>query len=70
VIPSLREWYEEYGPQGLIVIGNHFPEFSYEKELDLLKQATRKLEVTYPVARIMTGEPGALIIIVTGQRCT
>jgi hypothetical protein len=51
VIPSLRGWYEEYGPQGLVVIGNHFPEFSYEKELDLLKQAMRKLEVTYPVAQ-------------------
>ena len=50
MIPSLRGWYEQYGPQGLVVIGNHFPEFSYEKELDLLKQAMRKLEVTYPVA--------------------
>lgn len=51
MIPSLRGWHEEYGPQGLVVIGNHFPEFSYEKELDLLKQAMRKLEVTYPVAQ-------------------
>lgn len=47
----MRGWHEEYGPQGLVVIGNHFPEFSYEKELDLLKQAMRKLEVTYPVAQ-------------------
>jgi thiol-disulfide isomerase/thioredoxin len=51
VIPSLRGWYEEYGSQGLVVIGNHFPEFSYEKELGSLKQAIRRLEVTYPVAQ-------------------
>jgi hypothetical protein len=35
----------------LVVIGNHYPEFSYEKELDLLKQALVRLNVDYPVAQ-------------------
>lgn len=51
MIPSLREWYDNYGSQGLVVIGNHYPEFSYEEDLDNLKQAVRDLEVEYPVAQ-------------------
>jgi len=30
----LREWHEQYGSQGLVVIGNHYPEFDYERDLD------------------------------------
>jgi len=37
VIPSLRGWQDKYGDQGLVVIGNHYPEFSYERDLDNLK---------------------------------
>ncbi len=51
MIPSLREWYYEYGEQGLVVIGNHYPEFAYEAELENLKQAIIDLDVPYPVAQ-------------------
>jgi hypothetical protein len=51
VIPSLREWHEEYSPQGFTVIGNHYPEFNYEADLGLLRQAIRDLDVPYPVAQ-------------------
>lgn len=51
MIPSLREWHETYGPQGLVVIGNHYPEFSYEADLDNLKAAVERLGVPYPVAQ-------------------
>lgn len=37
--------------QGLVVIGNHYPEFGYEEDLDNLKDAIRRLEITYPVAQ-------------------
>jgi peroxiredoxin len=50
VIPSLRGWYQEYKEQGLVVIGNHFPEFDYEADLDNLKQALSDLDIPYPVA--------------------
>jgi hypothetical protein len=39
VIPSLREWHEEYGDQGLVVIGNHYPEFNHEADLENLMAA-------------------------------
>jgi len=51
VIPSLREWHKTYNPQGLVVIGNHYPEFSYEEDLDNLKQAVEELEISYAVAQ-------------------
>ena len=34
-----------------MVIGNHFPEFDYEKDLNNLKQALVNLEVPYPVVQ-------------------
>jgi hypothetical protein len=51
VIPSLREWHAKYGEQGLVVIGNHYPEFPYEGDLDNLKEAIRELGVPYAVAQ-------------------
>jgi len=34
-----------------VVIGNHYPEFGYEEDLDNLKEAIVRLEVPYPVAQ-------------------
>lgn len=47
----MREWHKTYGPQGLVVIGNHFPEFSYEADFGNLKDAVRRLDIPYPVAQ-------------------
>ena len=35
--------------QGLVVIGNHSPEFSFEKERKNVEQAMKRLGVNYPV---------------------
>lgn len=51
VIPALEEWYQKYQDQGLVVIGNHYPEFSHERDLDNLKQAVKELGISYPVAQ-------------------
>jgi thiol-disulfide isomerase/thioredoxin len=51
VLPSLRGWHEEYADQGLVIIGNHYPEFSYEEDLDNLKQAVNDLDIQYAVAQ-------------------
>ncbi len=51
VIPSLRDWHSKYAAQGLVVIGNHFPEFSYERDLNNLKDALQQLNVPYAVAQ-------------------
>jgi thiol-disulfide isomerase/thioredoxin len=51
VIPSVRGWHETYSPEGLVVIGNHFPEFSFERDLDTLKKAVIDLDVPYAVVQ-------------------
>lgn len=56
MIPSLRGWHEKYGPQGLTVIGNHYPEFEYEEDLNNLEEAIEQLGVTYPVAQDNDGQ--------------
>jgi thiol-disulfide isomerase/thioredoxin len=56
VIPSLKAWHSKYASQGLVVIGNHFPEFDYEKDLDNLKEAVRRYDIQYAVAQDNDGE--------------
>lgn len=51
VIPSLKEWYSKYKNQGLVIIGNHFPEFSYERDLNNVKDAVARYGIEYPVAQ-------------------
>ncbi|MBI3738542.1 MAG: redoxin domain-containing protein [Chloroflexi bacterium] len=56
VIPSLRRWYATYKDQGFIIIGNHYPEFSYEADLKNLKDAITEQAIKYPVAQDNDGE--------------
>ena len=51
VMPSLKDWYARYKDEGLVIIGNHYPEFSYEKDLANLKDAIVQDDIQYPVAQ-------------------
>ena len=51
VMPALKEWHSSYKDQGLVIIGNHFPEFSYEKDLANLKDAIARDDIQYAVAQ-------------------
>jgi thiol-disulfide isomerase/thioredoxin len=51
VMPSLKEWHSTYKDQGLVIIGNHFPEFSFEADLANLKDAIARYKIEYPVAQ-------------------
>jgi thiol-disulfide isomerase/thioredoxin len=51
VVPSLKEWHAKYKDHGLVIIGNHFPEFSYEKDLANLKDAIAHDDIQYAVAQ-------------------
>jgi thiol-disulfide isomerase/thioredoxin len=48
--PYVRAWSQDYRDDGLVVIGVHTPEFSFEHDLDLVRQATQAMEIDYPVA--------------------
>jgi len=51
VMPALKEWHSKYKDQGLVIIGNHYPEFSYEEDLTNLKEAVTRFDIQYPVAQ-------------------
>jgi thiol-disulfide isomerase/thioredoxin len=51
VMPALKEWQAKYKDQGLIIIGNHYPEFSYEADLENLKDAIARFDIQYPIAQ-------------------
>jgi thiol-disulfide isomerase/thioredoxin len=48
--PYVRAWSQAYRDDGLIVIGVHTPEFSFEQEIDRVRQATEDRAIDYPVA--------------------
>lgn len=48
--PHVRAWAEAYKDRGLVVIGVHAPEFSFEKNLDNVRRAATELGVDYPIA--------------------
>jgi thiol-disulfide isomerase/thioredoxin len=48
--PYVRAWSQAYRDDGLVVIGVHTPEFSFEHEIDLVRQATKERAIDYPVA--------------------
>ena len=49
-LPYIRAWAEKYKKQGLIVIGVHTPEFSFEHNIDNVEEAMKSMGITYPVA--------------------
>jgi thiol-disulfide isomerase/thioredoxin len=48
--PYVRAWSQAYRDDGLVVIGVHTPEFSFEHEIDRVRQATNERGIDYPVA--------------------
>ncbi len=49
-LPYVRAWAGKYAGQGLVVIGVHTPEFSFEHDIDNVRRSVRDLRVDYPVA--------------------
>jgi thiol-disulfide isomerase/thioredoxin len=47
--PYVRAWSHAYRDDGLVVIGVHTPEFSFEHDTDGVRRATRERAIDYPV---------------------
>jgi len=56
VIPPLKDWHSKYADQGLVIIGNHFPEFSYEADLANVRDAVARYGIEYAVAQDNEGK--------------
>jgi thiol-disulfide isomerase/thioredoxin len=48
--PYVRAWSQAYRNDGLVVVGVHTPEFSFEHEIGRVQQATEERDIDYPVA--------------------
>jgi thiol-disulfide isomerase/thioredoxin len=49
-LPYVRAWAEKYQNHGVVVIGVHSPEFSFEHDLENVRRAARDMRVDYPIA--------------------
>ena len=49
-LPHLIHLYETYKDKGLVIVGMHSPEFSFEQEPDNVQNAVKRLGIPYPVA--------------------
>ncbi len=48
--PYVRAWSQAYLDDGLVVIGAHTPEFAFEHDIELVREAVKRREIDYPVA--------------------
>src|SRR5262245_39867544 len=48
--PYVRRWASQYTEQGLVVIGVHTPEFTFEEDVDNVRRSAEARGVTYPIA--------------------
>jgi len=49
-LPYTRAWDAKYRDSGLVVIGVHSPEFSFEKNINNVRWAVKAMQIDYPVA--------------------
>jgi thiol-disulfide isomerase/thioredoxin len=49
-LPYVRAWAEKYKDRGLVVIGVHSPEFSFEKNVSNVRREAGNMGVDYPIA--------------------
>jgi len=49
-LPFIKDMYAKYHEKGLIIIGVHFPEFSYERDVKNVQAFVTKNELLYPIA--------------------
>src|SRR5258708_11513630 len=49
-LPYVRAWADKYRDHGVVVIGVHSPEFSFEHDLENVRRAAQDMRVAYPIA--------------------
>jgi thiol-disulfide isomerase/thioredoxin len=50
VQPYVKAWYERYSASGLVVLGVHTPELSFERDIESVRKAVADSSVQFPVA--------------------
>ena len=55
-MPYIDDWEQKYSDKGLVIVGVHSPEFTFEKNYANVKDAVQRFGITYPV--ILDSEHG------------
>jgi thiol-disulfide isomerase/thioredoxin len=50
VEPYVKQWHQQYADQGLVIIGVHSPEFSYEKDMEKVRHYLKDQNIRYLVS--------------------
>jgi hypothetical protein len=48
-MPYIDDWNQKYSNKGLVIVGVHSPEFTFEKNYANVKDAVQRCGITYPV---------------------
>jgi thiol-disulfide isomerase/thioredoxin len=49
-LPYVRAWHARYKEHGLVVLGVHTPEFSFENDIVNVRRAVKEMGIEYPIA--------------------
>lgn len=49
-LPYVRAWADKYKEHGLVVVGVHSPEFSFEKDVENIRWAVKDMKIPFPIA--------------------
>lgn len=50
VEPQIKKWHHSFSDKGLVIIGVHSPEFSFEKDIEAVEHYVKKNGIYYPIA--------------------
>ena len=50
-LPYVKQWYEKYAGQGLVILGVHTPEFAYEQVAANVQNAIDQKGIKFPVVQ-------------------
>jgi thiol-disulfide isomerase/thioredoxin len=50
-LPYVKQWWEKYKDQGLVIVGVHTPEFDSERILENVQAAVKRQEIGWPVVQ-------------------
>ncbi len=50
-LPYVKDWHDKYADDGLVIIGVHTPEFSFEKVRENVIEAAARFGLKYPIAQ-------------------
>jgi thiol-disulfide isomerase/thioredoxin len=48
-MPYIHDWDQKYSDKGLVIVGVHSPEFTFEKNYNNVNDAVQRFGITYPV---------------------